>query len=44
MDVVNLAVVVPEEDVVRNKMARVVSMSWKCLRKTWIENKLVRCG
>ena len=43
MAVVTLAVGVPEEDLVGNKIARFVTELRDCL-KTWLENKMARCG
>ena len=55
MTVVILAVVMPVEDLFKNKMPRVVTEKCERLRKTWIivfeclrkkssENKMARCG
>ena len=42
MDVLTLAVGVHEEDVVENKMARVVTDTWECLRDKCLEKKVAR--
>jgi hypothetical protein len=40
--VTKLAVGLPEEDVYENKMARVVTETWECLRKKWLEIKMAQ--
>jgi hypothetical protein len=39
---VTIAGEIPDEDVIENKTSRVVTETWECMRKTFIENNLAR--